>query len=143
VEETVVRGKLHLNNVKQFAEFLTGKGWVEEVTRGEYEILRMRHPDEREPLILYARMRSEHATLPDNQHMFNHLVYEYLAEKRSRIDETWESMLAVITAARELCGTADVWTVDTRKLEALRKSLGEYDAYRSAREQRRIVPSEA
>ena len=93
-----MRGRLHLNNVKQFAEFLSAKGWIEEAIKGEYEILRMRHPDEREPLILYARMRSEHATLPDNQHMFNHLVYEYISDKKARMAEAIKKFSTVVQA---------------------------------------------
>ena len=93
-----MRGRLHLNNVKQFAAFLSAKGWVDEPIKGEYEILRMRHPDVSEPLILYARMRSDHATLPDNQHMFNHLVYEYIADKKARMAEAIKKFSTVVQA---------------------------------------------
>ena len=97
-----VRGKLHLNNGRAFAAYLSERGWVEEPIHAEYQILRMRHPEEREPLILYARMRSEHATLPDNQHMFNHLVYEYIADKRLRFERMLSASSGVAVRASML-----------------------------------------
>lgn len=77
------RGLLHLNSLAAFAEFLSKRGWTSEPIRGEYEVLRMRNPDHREPLILYARMRSEHATFPEGANDYVPLAQAFLKEKHA------------------------------------------------------------
>lgn len=78
------RATLHLSKVGEFAAWLERRGWVAVPTRGEYEVLRMRHPEQAKPLILYARDRTDHATFGYDQASRFFLVKLWLRERRQR-----------------------------------------------------------
>lgn len=46
-------------HLPDFAKFCEGRGWVSVPTKGDYEVLRMRHPDIAEPLMVHRRDVSE------------------------------------------------------------------------------------
>ncbi|WP_067753019.1 hypothetical protein [Orrella dioscoreae] len=49
------RCTLHKTRLAAFQTFCEGRGWTAEPTKGDYEVLRMRHPDRRFPLIVHDR----------------------------------------------------------------------------------------
>jgi len=60
-----VRGLLHLNRLDAFAEWAKTLGWQREPTKGFYEVLRLRHPRVRVPIVLYSRGEpTSHVTVP-------------------------------------------------------------------------------
>lgn len=46
-------------HLSEFSQFCSKKGWQLENTKGHYEVLRMRHPDISEPMIVHHRDVSE------------------------------------------------------------------------------------
>lgn len=54
-EEIRDRARLHFKHLEAFKEFCAGRGWKEEPVKGDFERLRMRHPERLEPLFLHAR----------------------------------------------------------------------------------------
>jgi len=50
------RNSLARNKLDEFKAFCVSKGWVEQSNKGEYEVLRMRHPDWKEPMIVHQRI---------------------------------------------------------------------------------------
>lgn len=55
---------LHKNKIDEFAKWLFERGWKKEDTKGFYEVLRMRHPRHKDPLIVYYRLNAkEHLTV--------------------------------------------------------------------------------
>lgn len=78
-----VRGVLHLNQIDAFAEWAAAFGWQREPTRGVYEVLRLRHPDERAPIVLYARDNpTTHATVPYDGQAWP-LVKKFIRQKKA------------------------------------------------------------
>jgi hypothetical protein len=60
------RGYLALHLVRDFALFLSRMGWKEEPLKGDtcYQLLRMRHWKEKDPLIVYQKgTATKHATV--------------------------------------------------------------------------------
>lgn len=58
------RALLHFGHLNAFKKFCEALGWKQEKVKGEFEVLRMRHPDQSEPMIVHARTRAaEHATV--------------------------------------------------------------------------------
>lgn len=49
------RCTLHKTKLADFQRFCEGRGWMAETPKGAYEILRMRHVDRRDPLIVHDR----------------------------------------------------------------------------------------
>jgi hypothetical protein len=49
------RSQLHFNTLEEFKAWLIARGWEEQPTKGFYEVLRMRHKKEKEPLILHRK----------------------------------------------------------------------------------------
>ncbi len=59
------RGLLARSHLPAFREYLKKRGWVEQKTKGTYEVARFTHA-EHIPLILYARLGAEvHLTIQD------------------------------------------------------------------------------
>ncbi len=57
------RQRLHLKHLSEFTKFCEGLGWVSERVKGDYEVLRMRHPNSKELLIVHDRhSASQHYT---------------------------------------------------------------------------------
>jgi hypothetical protein len=60
------RNLLHKNKLKDFKTWLQRRGWVEEFTKGPYEVLRMEHPMGNAPLIVYTKQNAkEHLSIHD------------------------------------------------------------------------------
>ena len=58
------RSLLHKNKLKAFRAFCEQHGWRVEPNKGVYDALRMRHPNNREPMIVYWRGHCpEHLTV--------------------------------------------------------------------------------
>lgn len=53
------RNTLARSKLDEFKAFCQSKGWVDEKTKGPYEVLRMRHPDWKEPMIVHQRNNIE------------------------------------------------------------------------------------
>lgn len=53
------RCELMPKHLPEFAQFCESRGWKPENTKGPYEVLRMRHPDIREPMMVHRRDVSE------------------------------------------------------------------------------------
>lgn len=54
---------LSYNDIPEFKEWLTQNGWVTEPTKGEYEVLRARHANLTQPLIVF-RKKDDTITFP-------------------------------------------------------------------------------
>lgn len=57
------RSTLHVNKLDEFKAFCESKGWVSEPLKGDYEVLRMRHKEQKYPLILFSRIGAQHLTV--------------------------------------------------------------------------------
>lgn len=49
------RSTLHKNKLEDFREYLKFRGFVLEPTKGDFEVIRARHPLGKEPLIIHGR----------------------------------------------------------------------------------------
>lgn len=79
--EYTSRCELHTSKLREFADYCATKGWVEEPTKGEYEVLRMTRVQSKLPLLIYRRLRqTEHYTVSG---MALILVAAYLRDKRN------------------------------------------------------------
>jgi hypothetical protein len=57
------RCTLHKSKLAEFQNFCEANGWQPEHHKGAYEVLRMRHADRRDPLIVHSRLEAkEHYT---------------------------------------------------------------------------------
>lgn len=57
------RCTLHKTKLAEFQTFCESQGWQAQPPKGAYEILRMRHADRRDPLIVHDRLEAkEHYT---------------------------------------------------------------------------------
>jgi hypothetical protein len=54
------RSLLHLSKIDAFADWLAGRGWKREPTKGVYEVLRVRK--DRELVLFFRHEGGEHAT---------------------------------------------------------------------------------
>lgn len=52
------RGLLAESQLEAFKAWAAERGWVEEPTKGDYEVLRLRHPSALHPAIYHQRRRS-------------------------------------------------------------------------------------
>lgn len=78
--EYTSRCELHTSKLREFVDYCTAKGWVEEPTKGEFEVLRMTRP-KLPPLLIYRRLRqTEHYTVSG---VATILVAAYLRDKRT------------------------------------------------------------
>ncbi len=58
------RNLLHGDYIETFARYCEGLGWMRTKPKGEYEVLRMTHPQGKEPLIVHRRLTAnEHVTV--------------------------------------------------------------------------------
>jgi len=79
--EYTSRCELHTSKLREFADYCTAKGWVEEPTKGEYEVLRMNRAQSKYPLLIYRKLRqTEHYTVSG---VATILVAAYLRDKRT------------------------------------------------------------
>ena len=79
--EYTSRCELHVTKLQDFAHYCTIKGWVEEPTKGEYEVLRMTRTQSKHPLLIYRRgVPTEHYTVSG---VATILVAAYLRDKRT------------------------------------------------------------
>lgn len=53
------RNRLHVNKLNAFVQFCKAHGWEVEPTKGDFEALRMRHPNKSQPLIVHARLSTD------------------------------------------------------------------------------------
>lgn len=58
------RCELRKDALAAFQEFCEHFGWVAQDCKGEYEVLRMRHPDISEPLIVHKRLKTACGNVP-------------------------------------------------------------------------------
>lgn len=57
------RNRLHQNKLQAFADFCNEQGWSHVPLKSPFEVLRMRNPGVRDPLIVYKRLEAkEHLT---------------------------------------------------------------------------------
>jgi len=54
--------RLHIKKLEEFATYCEQHGWERQQVKGDYEVLRMRHPDWKAPLIVHARHNSSSGT---------------------------------------------------------------------------------
>ena len=55
---------LQKENLREFTAFCASEGWVEEPTKGEFEVLRMRSPKNSVPMLVYTKLDAkEHYTV--------------------------------------------------------------------------------
>lgn len=52
------RNLLAVNHLQRFTEFCENLGWVKVETKGDYEVLRMRRSDEKDPLIVHGKLNT-------------------------------------------------------------------------------------
>lgn len=80
------RSTLARNKLDDFRAFCESKGWLSEPVKGGflgYEVLRMRHPDWKEPMIIHQRNNTEsvHLTTWGNS---ADMLRRYLRAKRNK-----------------------------------------------------------
>lgn len=57
------RCHLHFKHLDEFRDFCVSQGWVNEGPKGDYEALRMRHPNHKDLLIVHQKnSASQHFT---------------------------------------------------------------------------------
>lgn len=62
--EYTSRCTLHVTKLREFADYCTTKGWAEEPTKGDYEVLRMVRSTSKAPLLIYRKnVPTEHYTV--------------------------------------------------------------------------------
>ena len=49
------RNRLHVSKLEAYKQFCVSQGWVEEPGKSFFEILRMRHPEVKDLLIVHTR----------------------------------------------------------------------------------------
>lgn len=77
------RNLLHITQRDAFAAFCAKRGWVEESCKGAYEVLRMEHPKQLHPLIVYKKLRAtEHLTVYDASERLATLFFEQSRSQR-------------------------------------------------------------
>lgn len=83
------RSTLHTSKLAEFTAFCASKGWAQEPCKGAYEVLRMRHPLVKEPLLVYRtdKAKREHYTTYGQS---SQMLAAYLrgGEARSRTHQT-------------------------------------------------------
>ena len=75
------RNLLHTNKLEQFLEWATRNGYRRELTKGDYEVARLRRIDpsgDPPPIIIYRRERAQHLTV---FHDGTRLVDEWLTDR--------------------------------------------------------------
>ena len=79
--DTRSRNTLARSKLEDFKTFCMSKGWVDVQLVGEYEIIRMRNPDWKEPMIVHQRVNtgSQHLTTWGNS---ADMLRRYLRIKR-------------------------------------------------------------
>lgn len=114
--EYTSRCELHTSKLREFADYCTAKGWVEEPTKGEYEVLRMTRAQSKHPLLIYRRLRqTEHYTVSG---VATILVAAYLRDKRngrSQETRTDQSPGVVEAPAVGQTGILEVGTAGTQE----------------------------
>lgn len=73
---------LHKRKLVPFKVFCESRGWIVEPNKGPYDALRLRHPNNREPVIVYER-----GTMPEHLTVYGtglELVRAFLLEPRKR-----------------------------------------------------------
>ncbi len=50
------RNSLARNKLEEFKAFCAANGWIQQPIKGDYEVLRMCHPDWKEPMIVHQRI---------------------------------------------------------------------------------------
>lgn len=79
---TTSRNRLHKTRLLAFEVFCATHGWQPVPVKGDYEVLRMRHPDHKDPLIVHGRLRApEHLTTHGNA---DKLLDQFLGHERKR-----------------------------------------------------------
>lgn len=53
------RNTLARHKLDDFIAFCTARGWKREPTKGDYEILRMRHPARKDPLMVHQGLHDD------------------------------------------------------------------------------------
>ena len=71
---------LHKSALEEFKQFCQSRGWTDEPFKSTYEVLRMRHPKLKHPLIVWERNNAkEHLTTFGNSFT---LAGQFIVEKR-------------------------------------------------------------
>lgn len=50
------RNRLHVDKLDAFKTFCIESGWINKTPIGDWEVLRMRHPDRLKPLMVHKRL---------------------------------------------------------------------------------------
>lgn len=80
VESYSDRGLLSFSRLEEFATWAQSKGYTREPTKGDFEVLRLRYPDEK-PVIIYAKSSAtEHLTVMGRDHK---MVRAFIRETRA------------------------------------------------------------
>lgn len=58
------RCTLSVTKLCLFRDFCKQKGWVQVNAKGYFEVLRMQHPNEREPLIVHTKLQTKAGNEP-------------------------------------------------------------------------------
>ncbi len=82
---TTSRNRLHQNKLQAFTDFCKSEGWQSVPTKGDFEVLRMRHPDNKDPLLVYRQLKAK-------EHLTTHGVADKMVDKflghRTATDES-------------------------------------------------------
>lgn len=61
---TTTHNLLHQSSLKEFKQFMVSRGWIEEDVKGQYEVVRFRHKNYKEPVMVFFRLdEKEHFTV--------------------------------------------------------------------------------
>lgn len=58
------RSELRKDDLEDFRAFCEQSGWRQQERKGDYEVLRMRHPEIKEPLIVHKRLKTVCGNIP-------------------------------------------------------------------------------
>lgn len=74
------RGLLHQSDIEAFEAWLLGRGYEKLKTKGDYEVLRMKHPEKRGVLIVYRKLDARvHFTVQGKD---VRMVRQFIREKK-------------------------------------------------------------
>lgn len=81
---------VHITKLAEFSAFLEGRGWTIEEPKGDFVVLRARHPKVKAPVVYHKRMRTDHLTcmsgLPAT------LASQFIAQQRKARRATREAV---------------------------------------------------
>ena len=82
------RDLLHKTHIHEFRAWLEDRGYIFEIPKGDYEVLRMRHENDQHPLLVYKRDdMPEHLTVHGVAYRMAKMFYRERRQQRAAVEE--------------------------------------------------------